>query len=220
MDKTQSKRGLFITFEGGEGSGKTTQIQLLAQKLQQNNISQILTREPGGTEIGKSIRQLLLSSQSHSLLPMTELLLYSADRYQHVSEIILPSLDKGIWVLSDRFVDSTWVYQGYARGIETNSLDYLCNLASQGLKPDMTFLLDLPAEIGLERSKKRLQDQKINEGRFEEEGLSFHQKVRDGFLQLSQKEKKRFYVINASNSAEKVHQDIWQNIQAGLENSL
>lgn len=207
---------LFITFEGGEGSGKTTQIRLLAEFLEGKEMPCLLTREPGGTEIGAEMRKILLDGKNRHLSPLAELMLYAADRAQHIDETIRPSLQAGKNVLCDRFSDATVAYQGFGRALDLQLIAELNELATSGLKPDRTFLLDLPVEIGLARARDRLERQKSPEGRFEAEALSFHEKVRQGYLRLAHEEPERFRVIDATLDIEAIHRKIVQELEALL----
>lgn len=201
---------MFITFEGIEGCGKSTQIRLLADFFKKTSLDFIVTKEPGGTEIGTKIRSILLDSVNAQINPLTELLLYEADRAQHVEEIIRPSLEAGKIVLCDRFFDATVVYQGYARGFELAFIDYLHENILKGLKPDLTFILDCPVAIGLKRAWKRIADTPENakEDRFEKEAVSFHEKIRHGYLRLAGIEPARFQVIDAAQEIAVVHEEI------------
>ena len=209
---------MFITFEGIEGCGKTTQIKRLAKILEKHGIKFIRTLEPGGTQVGKTIRKLLLDSRNKNLTPLTELILYIADRAQHIEEVIRPALDKGYWVICDRFFDATIAYQGSARGQDLEFIRILNDSVTQGLKPDLTILLDCPAETGLERAVKR---NKINaqddQDRFEREGMEFHRAVRRGYLDLAHDDKKRFVIINAMLTENEVEQQIHHVLRPYLE---
>lgn len=199
----------FITFEGVEGSGKTTQIYRLKKYLTQKGIPCRITREPGGTQIGEKIRKILLNPNSQGMVPLTELLLYEASRAQHVYEVILPLLKKGVVVISDRFVDASIAYQGYGRKVNLKWVEKLNRLASYGIKPDMTFLLDCPSEIGLKRALKRNQRSKNRkEDRFEREEKEFHHRVRRGYLALAKKEPGRVKIIDTRQGEEKVFEKI------------
>ena len=202
--------GFFITLEGGEGGGKSTQAELLSRALDAQGRSVVTTREPGGTELGKKIREILLSRSQGPLDPRTELLLYAADRAQHVQQIVAPALQKNKIVICDRFQDSTTVYQGVARGLNRTWIDHLTEIAGGGLKPDLTFILDIDPEIGLKRSHERLQAEQSSEDRFEKEALEFHRKVRQGFLDLAKGEPNRFVIIKADRTPQKVHEEILQ----------
>lgn len=197
----------FITFEGGDGTGKTTQIQTLEKYFRELKRSCVTTREPGGTELGKLIRKVLLEVGDSEIATSTELFLYLADRSQHVKEIIRPAIDSGNMVLCDRFTDSTLAYQGYGRGIDLNWLRRLNETAGAGICPDMTFLFDCPVEIGLARTAQRRAQSAIDrpqEDRFEREQLEFHERVRQGFLDLARTEPHRFRVIDASATVDQV----------------
>ena len=207
-------RGLFISFEGGEGSGKSTQITLLknwlAQKMPATEI--MLTREPGGTEQSEQIRDMLVRGAADKFTARTEALLMIAARTELVSQVIAPALNKGQIVVSDRFRDSTSVYQGLAHQISVAALDRLHDFAIDGLKPDITFLLDMPAEEGLRRALKRMGtpacEGATDESRFEEKGLDFHQRVRAGFLTLAKAEPTRIHKIDATGDVGDVHHAI------------
>jgi dTMP kinase len=196
----------FITFEGGDGTGKSTQIRLLERHLIAQGKSCLTTREPGGTSLGQLLRQILLEGGNRPISSSTELFLYLADRAQHVDEVIAPAIAQGKIVLSDRHTDSTVAYQGYGRGFDVQLLLSLNRIASQGLTPDITFLLDCPVELGLSRTVHRRAGSmtvKSND-RFENEKLEFHEKVRQGFLDLARAEPARFYIIDASHSEQEV----------------
>jgi dTMP kinase len=200
----------FITFEGGDGSGKTTQLKALESYLAARGKSCLSTREPGGTSLGEHIRQVLLEVGQQPITSATELFLYLADRAQHIHEVIIPALDQGKIVLCDRHTDSTLAYQGYGRGIDLGLLRSLNDIASQGIKPDLTLLFDCPVEIGLSRTAQR-QSQTAsgrNEDRFEREKIEFHERVRAGFLELARVESHRFHIIDAARSTEEVGQEI------------
>ena len=200
---------LFITFEGVEGSGKSTQIQRLKKYLNRKGISCKVTREPGGVPIGEKVRKILLDPDHHEMVPMAELLLYEAARAQHVKEVIKPFLKKGGFVLCDRFSDATLAYQGYGRRIDIKWIDRLNRLASQGIKPDVTFLLDCPSDVGLKRALQRNQTlRQEREGRFEREEIQFHQRVRKGYLAIAKKEPRRVKVIDTREGEERVFEKI------------
>ena len=196
----------FITFEGGDGTGKSTQLRLLERHLIAQGKSCLTTREPGGTSLGQLLRKILLESGNRPISSSTELFLYLADRAQHVHEVIAPAILQGKIVLSDRYTDSTVAYQGYGRGFEVQLLLTLNRVASQGVTPDFTFLLDCPVELGLSRTIHRRSDPSTakNDDRFENENLEFHEKVRRGFLDLARADPARFYVIDASQSEQEV----------------
>jgi dTMP kinase len=200
----------FITFEGGDGSGKTTQLKFLESHLIARGKSCISTREPGGTALGKLIRQVLLEVGRQPITSPTELFLYLADRAQHIDEVILPALEQGKIVLCDRHTDSTLAYQGYGRGIDLGLLRSLNGIASRGIQPDLTLLFDCPVEIGLSRTHQR-QSQAAsgrNEDRFEREKIEFHERVRAGFLELARAEPQRFRIIDAARTVEEIAQEI------------
>ena len=191
----------FITFEGGEGAGKSTQVKLLAEYLRGQGQEVVLTREPGGTPNAERIRDLLL--QNGNWHGLTEVLLHFAARNEHVNKIIKPALAAGQWVICDRFFDSTIVYQGYGQGVEMNKIEEIKLATLGGFAPDITFLLDIDTETALRRA--------TDHNRYEKMGLAFHKKIRDGFLDLA-KEHKRFLVINAAGDANKVHKQIIKHI--------
>jgi dTMP kinase len=201
----------FITFEGGDGSGKTNQLKALEGYLTERGKSCIATREPGGTSLGNLIRQVLLEVGKQPITSPTELFLYLADRAQHIHEVIIPAIKQGKVILCDRHTDSTLAYQGYGRGIDLGLLRSLNDIASQGIKPDLTFLFDCPVEIGLSRTAQR-QFQAITgagrEDRFEREKIEFHERVREGFLELARAEPHRFRIIDATRSVEEIAREI------------
>jgi len=200
-----------ISFEGGDGSGKTTQLKLLDNYLASRGKSCLSTREPGGTTLGEMIRKILLEAGKVEIASPTELFLYLADRAQHVHEVIRPALASGRLVLCDRFTDSTLAYQGYGRGVDLDMLRRLNQVASHGITPDVTFLLDCPVEVGLSRTAQRNMNLKSGgsrEDRFEQERADFHERVRRGFLELARAEPQRIYVLDASRPTEEVHHEI------------
>jgi len=201
---------LFITFEGIEGCGKTTQIRRLARNLEGQGIGFTATLEPGGTEVGRKIRKILLDARNTGLTPLAELLLYEADRAQHVEEVVKPALDKGLWVLSDRFFDATVVYQGFARGQDMKLIKLLNEKATQGIVPGRTFLLDCPVEVGLARATAR---NNKGQDRFERERIAFHRKVRQGYLELARKERKRYIVLDATQSVRDLEKEIMEHMR-------
>jgi dTMP kinase len=201
---------MFITLEGIEGSGKTTQVAHIVRYLESVGLDCRVTREPGGTKIGQKIRSLLLDPNSQGLDPLAELLLYMADRAQHIKEIIEPELSAGKTVICDRYFDATIAYQGYARQVDTSLLHTLHRLLFAGLTPNITLLLDLPPEVGLSRAWEQIhQGQRENtETRFEKEALKFHERVRAGYLALAHREPERFRIIDAGQNEEQVTQRI------------
>ena len=205
----KSKKGLFISFEGGEGVGKSTQIELLKTSLTKKNINVLSTREPGGTKEGELIRKFLVSGEISSWDSYSESLLFNALRREHINKIINPSLFKGDIVLCDRFIDSTIVYQGVGGGINQTLLLSLHKNFCYDLYPDITFFLSLDPKVGLDRTLSR---NNKTENRFENMGLSYHQKIQDGFKALSDKNNKRFFEINAELSIEKISNQIYDHV--------
>ena len=207
---------MFITLEGIEGSGKTTQIEYLVAFLEKKGNLCVTTREPGGTVIGNKIRAILLDPACKDMDAKTELLLYMADRAQHIHSLIKPSLAAGKTVLCDRYFDATVVYQGYARGLDIELIKNLHSTLFEDLKPNITILLDLPPQVGLQRAWKQLNNgQRSNkEGRFEEEKLEFHQRVREGYLELANAEPDRFHIVDAAQDERKVQDSILKIIDS------
>lgn len=196
-------RGVFVSFEGIEGTGKTTQARLLSEHLSKKGRATVLTEEPGGTPIGLRIREVLLHVDHTEMHPVTELLLYNASRSQHVHEVILPALNAGRIVLTDRFSDSTLAYQGFGRGVDMNVIGTLDRIATGGLKPDLTILLDIDAETGLMRNRGA---NKVD--RLELEDIEFHKRVRNGYHELAKREPERIKIIDASGTMEEILQKI------------
>ena len=205
----KSKKGLFISFEGGEGVGKSTQIELLKTSLTKKNLNVLSTREPGGTKEGELIRKFLVSGEISSWDSYSESLLFNALRREHINKIINPSLFKGDIVLCDRFIDSTIVYQGVGGGINQTLLLSLHKNFCYDLYPDITFFLSLDPKVGIDRTLSR---NNKTENRFENMGLSYHQKIQDGFKALSDKNNKRFFEINAESSIEKISNQIYDHV--------
>lgn len=207
------KRGnKFISLEGIEGTGKSTQAKLLAEYLSKKGYDAVLTEEPGGTPISREIRRVLLSTKHHKMDYLTELLLYNAARVQHIKEKILPALKKGKIVITDRFSDSTVAYQGYGRGISLKLIDSLDKIATGRMRPDLTILLDLDVKTGLMRNKH------INKiDRLELEDVEFHRKVREGFLKLAAMEPERIKIVRASKGIEAVHREIVKIVEKVLK---
>ena len=202
-------RGLFITFEGIEGSGKTTQISMLSDHLSARGRSVQLTREPGGTLIGDQVRKILLDPANAALDPRAELLLYAAGRAQHLADLIQPALEAGTIVLCDRFSDATLAYQGYGRGLDLDLIGNLDRLVTGGMRPGLTVLLDIDASAGLARARGRNSRQGLEaEARFENERLPFHQRVRRGYLELAKQEPGRFRVVDASPQPEEIQREV------------
>ena len=202
--------GIFITLEGIEGSGKTTQVPEVVEFIESHGRSCVITREPGGTVIGQAIRKILLSPQSRGMDPTAELLLYAADRAQHVAETIRPALKGGKVVICDRYYDATLAYQGFARGLDLNLIHTLHATVLGNLLPDLTLLLDLPPRIGLSRAWSQIDSggRDRQETRFEEERLDFHRKVRAGYLELARQAPGRFCVVDAARSFSEVRDQI------------
>lgn len=201
--------GLFITFEGIEGCGKTTQIGRLAHALKQQGFDIVVTREPGGCQISDKIRSILLDSNHEAMVPETELLLYTAARAQHIAQVVRPALEQGKVVLCDRFCDATLAYQGFGRHLDIDTINQLNHYACQGVTPNMTLLLDLPVETGLGRARSRnAQSEHLDEDRFEQESLQFHQRIREAYLEFSRQHSSRIKVIDATGDFDAVYQRI------------
>ena len=200
------RQGLFITFEGIEGSGKTTQIARLAERLDDAGEATLVTREPGGSSLGARLRGLLLGGEIARIEPIAELYLYVADRVQHLRECIEPNLAAGTHVLCDRYIDATFAYQGYARGLDLDFIRLLHEKPPLDRRPHRTILLDLDPELGLERARRRNDDLGLAtaEGRFEREALAFHRQVRDGYLALAEAEPFRFRIVAAEGGADEI----------------
>jgi dTMP kinase len=211
-------KGKFITFEGPEGGGKTTQVLLLAKHLKEKGYAAVVTREPGGTPISEKIRNILLETHGLELGDRTELLLMIASRAQNTDEIILPALNEGKIVLCDRYSDSTLAYQSYGRGLDLAETKKMCLFSTKGLQPDLTFLLDIDPEFGLERARNSARDKRPSgmHDRMESQGIEFHIKVRNGFCTLAAAEPKRFVVLDGSKSIEDIHSRIIKRMDALL----
>ena len=207
---------LFITFEGIEGCGKTTQIGLLQHYFQRTGRPFLLTREPGGTGLGDRIRQILLPSENGPIEPVAELFLYLAARVQHFRQVIRPALDAGKVVLCDRFTDATTAYQGYGRGLDLAWIQKMHAWAMGDGKPDLTFLFDLPVEEGLRRAWRRMEDQAVKEDRFEREDLDFHRRVREGYLTLARNEPERIVLLDGGKDEQTLHREILSRLPAAL----
>jgi dTMP kinase len=200
--------GLFITFEGIDGSGKTTHLELLHTHLLQKGVDVVRAREPGGTELGESIRQILLHSKTTGLGPVSELLLYYASRHQNLFENILPALEKGRWVLCDRFADASMAYQGFGRGIDLDLIRQLSRLVIDQHQPDLTILIDLEPALALARARRRNQKGTVDEGRFEQEPLEFFERVRQGYLAIARENPERVRTVDGDQPVEAVHLNI------------
>lgn len=210
--------GYFITFEGIEGCGKTTQVRLLGERLESLGYRVVTTREPGGCPISDQIRSILLDADNRGMQPLTELLLYAAARAQHVAEVIRPALESGCVVLCDRFTDATIAYQSFGRGIERATIDPLNTMACQALLPDLTILIDCDAEVGLARARQRIEASSgPREERFELESLEFHRRVRDGYLSLAEQEPGRFLRVNGNGAVAGIAASIAEQVQQRLK---
>lgn len=202
------QHGRFITFEGGEGAGKSTQIARLRARLEERGVAVLTTREPGGTPLGERIRQLLVTGEPGGMAPPTELLLMAAARAEHLERVIRPALARGSWVLCDRFADSTTAYQGYGRQLPLGAVAELNHWVLQGFRPHRTLLLDLDPVLGIARSHGR----DHAETRFEREAAAFHQRVREGFLAIARAEPGRVRVVDAAAPLEAVAAAIWEGV--------
>jgi len=203
--------GLFVTFEGMEGCGKSTQAKMLKRKLEKEGHRVVLTREPGGTKVGERIREVLLDTRLRSMEPLTELFLYLASRAQHVQELIRPALADGAIVISDRFADASLAYQGAGRGIDISLVAKLNEAATLGLEPDYTVLLDLPVELGLKRMSARVGG-KRKQDRIEKEQFQFHVRVREGYLTLARKSRGRIEVFDGTRDRKELAGKIFERV--------
>lgn len=203
------KQGRFISFEGIEGCGKTTQIGLLSEYLRQRSISHTITREPGGTAVGEGIRKILLNSETIHLTAASELLLFYASRSQNIQEKIKPALERKEIIICDRYYHASMAYQGYGRGIPLDFIRKLTDLVCDSYRPDVTLLLDIEPEVGLARARSRNHSKTEDEGRFEQEDIKFYTKIREGYLELAS-EDERVQLIYADRSIEAVHRHILQ----------
>lgn len=203
---------MFITIEGPDGGGKTTQMNMLVPVLEEQGLDFVRTREPGGTDIGDQIRSVIMNMKNKAMNPRAEILLFCASRAQLVEELIRPSLENGKIVLCDRYADSTMAYQGYGHGLDRDALGQLLHFATGGLKPDLTLLLDISAEAGLRR--RIVNHDEWN--RMDDYALRFHERVRNGYLEMAAAEPERFAVINADRSIEEIHEEIVSTIMQKL----
>ncbi|NLS78667.1 MAG: dTMP kinase [Chloroflexi bacterium] len=210
---------MFITFEGPEGSGKTTQIRALGEYLSERGRDVLITREPGGTGIGDQIRAVLHDVRNTAMLPNTEILLYSASRAQIVGEVIRPALARGQVVLCDRYADSTMAYQGYGHGLDREALRQITRFATGGLAPDLTLYLDIAVEAGLQRKLRAFQAGESELNRMDRKELAFHQRVRQGYLEMAAAEPSRWVVIDASLPIEEVQRAIRRRVEVVLNPS-
>jgi len=201
------KRGLFITVEGGEGVGKSTNIEFIKGLISAHNVKCIVTREPGGTPLAEEIREVLIATREEEFVSETELLLMFAARAQHLHQKILPALEQGIWVISDRFTDATYAYQSGGRGVPSEKVALLENFVQGDVRPNLTLLLDAPIEVGMSRARNR---GKLD--RFEEEEVEFFNRVRENYLQRAKVEPNRFKIIDATQSLDSVQSDIESEI--------
>lgn len=204
----------FITFEGIEGSGKSTQIKLVAEYLCRKNVSLIVTQEPSGTEIGRKIGNILFNREHNNMCAETEMFLFCAARAQHIREIIMPALKQNKVVLCDRFSDATYAYQGAGRGLDNKFIKLINDYSSMQLKPDLTLLFDLPVEIGLNRANKRNDKLKKSSSidRFEKENMDFHKRVRESYLGLLKNDPGRFRLIDANRDVDTIQEEIRRHI--------
>ena len=209
----KNMRGRFITFEGPEGSGKTTQANLLVKHLEKEGATVLYAREPGGTPTGEAIRGILqYDDTGEPICPETEVLLFASSRAQLVRHVIIPALEKGTHVICDRFADSTTAYQGYGRGFPIDQMLAINQFAIDGAVPDVTFLLDVDVNTGFERLVKRHEGKAGRLDRIEREERAFHERVREGYLELARRWPERFVVIDAGRDEDKVAKDIWSHI--------
>lgn len=207
------RRGKFITFEGGEGCGKSTQAALLKESLESEGLQVVVVREPGGTKLGEKIRALLKDEIENPPCDRAELLLFEAARAQLVEEVVIPALEKGAWVISDRFSDSTLAYQGYGRGLPLDIIRRSNEFAMKGLKPDLTVLLEVSPEIAESRMRKRESSTGTLADRIECAGASFHERLRKGFLCLAEAEPERFVRVDAGGSENEVRERVWKSLK-------
>jgi len=201
--------GKFITLEGGEGAGKSTQVQRLARRLEDVGLEVITTREPGGAPAAEVIRSLLVEGEPGRWRPATEALLHFAARHEHLQATVLPAIERGTWVISDRFADSTMAYQGYGLGLGREMIEQLYSLAVGSFRPDLTLILDLPVDVGLERARARMSGSSSAEDRYERMGHAFHVRLREAFLDIARGEPERCRVIDATGDVEAVADAIW-----------
>jgi dTMP kinase len=205
----ENMKGSLITFEGIDYSGKTTQAKKLFNYLKRKGRKVVFLREPGGEKVSESIRQVLLSSRNVGMSPLSELLLYMASRAQLVSKVILPALKQGKIVICDRFYDSSLAYQGYGRGLDKKMIEYLNRISVSNTKPDLTILIDIPIKIFVQRMREN--DKKKD--RIEKEKIDFYRRVREGYLKIAQKEKRRFRIIDGSNKIE----EVWEEVKSSID---
>ena len=211
------RRGLFITFEGPEGSGKSLQARRLADALRERGLPVVLTREPGGTPISDQIRQVILAPAHTAMTPEAEILLYSAARAQHVGQLVRPALAAGQCVVCDRYADSTLAYQGYGLGLDLDALRYITHFATGGLVPDLTLYLDCPVALGLERRRLAAERAGGEWNRLDRKPVEYHERVRQGYLALVQADPHRWRVVDATASPDAVHTAVLAQVTTRLE---
>jgi dTMP kinase len=214
------KRGLFITLEGIDGTGKSTQLRLLAQHLKERGLAVRVTREPGGTKVGERIRKILLASTTTRLAPLAELALMYAARAQHLQEVIRPALAKGEIVVSDRYNDASLAYQGYGRELGVDTVRAFDRIVCARTQPDLTIVLDLAPRLSLERTQARRSGRRSKQERFELQGMNFHQRVRDGYLAIARQQPRRVKVVQADKEVGEVHAEIRRLVDAFLARRL
>lgn len=212
-----SRKGVFITLEGGEGTGKSTQVKLLHQALQAAGVDALMTREPGGTDQAERIRNLLIQRDAGNFDPLTEALLMMSARREHLVNKIWPAMDKGQWVISDRFADSTRAFQGYGMGLDPAVIEDIYRLIAGNFHPDLTFVFDIDPETGLKRSMKQLtvttNKTESTEDRYERMGLPFHTRLRNGFLEIAKRYSDRCVIIDATQSIDAIHRQLLKVIE-------
>ncbi len=201
-------KGVFIVFEGGDGAGKSTQSRLLAAELAKREINYLLTREPGGTDVGNALRKILLDPQTGAIDGRTEALVYAADKAEHVASVILPELAKGNVVISDRYVDSSLAYQGAGRDLDMEELEFVLRWATAGVHPNLTVLLDVYPESGLARFDER--------DRMEAESLEFHLKVREHFLEIAKRDPEHYLIIDGKLQISEIADQVWERVEPWL----
>jgi len=212
MTTTKPEKGLFITFEGVEGGGKTTNISFVTEIIRKSGRQILITREPGGTSIGEAIRNILISKEYPEMHYITELLLMFAARSEHIQRKIRPALEQGIWVLCDRFTDASYAYQGAGRGVDSEKIKLLENLVQESLRPDITFLFDLEANIGLARAQSRGETD-----RFEQQHIDFFNRVRSKYLEMAKAEPQRYRIIEAQHALKQVQQQVSEKLEEILQ---
>ena len=210
-------RGKFITFEGIDGSGKSTQLRMMASELRYRGFDVLTTLEPGGTPLGRRLREAFLETEEN-VSPLAELLLFAADRAQHVNFLVKPAIEEGKIVISDRYADATFAYQGAGRGFDEKTVNQVIQLATEGLKPDLTLFFDISVENAILRTKSRDKDEAIK-NRMDKETADFYERVRDAYLRIAQREPKRFRVIDANGSIEEIKKKVLEIVTEFLGNN-